>query len=658
MRLSALLRLPNLPVPLLLSALLMRPVDANWIDPDTPLNVRTTRPLNVKAPPKYVPPVTKTKSPAPTTSPAPTSSTDAPTDAPTTSPTMFPTFNPERTFDLVFSDEFNVAGREFRDGSDPRWTAIHKNDYTNDALHYYTPERVTTDDDGHLVITTTAETTTILGFDDVQRKKTKIKKHFSSGMLQSWNKFCLTGGIVEARVTLPGSANVGGLWPAFWLLGNLARHTYVASSEHVWPWSSSLPCQHANARAQAISACHSVSHYGMRPHFGRGAPEMDVFEVQPGNIKANNGPFLKMPVGQPFASASYQVAPGRRTNRPGNGEWPGPNQWYSGLMGGRNATPNILFYGTYNHFRDDVSPAKQDYWSDAVSYNQQLNASHFEAPHTYRLEWDVPSSNASHGYLHWFLDNELVYSLDGAGLAAAQTGAEVSSEPSYIILNTAVSKQWGFPPTCPANCPCKTYDCNSKRWQDVCGFSEGFCSMLKNKTADTGTAAPPAYKIDWIRAYQDSGNPQQKVGCSTPERPTRKFIKAFSSKYKQEHDETPLRGIPVGLGPCSSTDDCGGTTRGRCTGGHVCECHAGWTGPHCRASVAYNDIEYDVADTILDVGFIPPRVAPLALYGGLASLLVLLVLGMQCRQQLAVWAPTLPPEDAVAAVKLLATRSV
>ena len=35
---------------------------------------------------------------------------------------------------LVFSDEFNTDGRKFIDGMDPRWTAINKDDYTNNAL--------------------------------------------------------------------------------------------------------------------------------------------------------------------------------------------------------------------------------------------------------------------------------------------------------------------------------------------------------------------------------------------------------------------------------------------------------------------------------------------------------------------------------------------
>ena len=67
-------------------------------------------------------------------------------------------------------------------------------------------------------------------------------------MLQSWNKFCLTGGVVEMSAKFPGRPvgglerlrmddlklfgarnarnrpcfkDIPGLWPAFWLLGNL-----------------------------------------------------------------------------------------------------------------------------------------------------------------------------------------------------------------------------------------------------------------------------------------------------------------------------------------------------------------------------------------------------------------------------------------------------
>jgi hypothetical protein len=107
-------------------------------------------------------------------------------------------------------------------------------------------------------------------------------------------------------------------------------------------------------------------------------------------------------------------------------------------------------------------------------------------------------------------------------------GSEISSEPMYVILNTAVSKQWGFPKECPANCPCDKYDCNSPKWQEVCGFAPGYCEMMKEKA--------PEYKLNWVRVYQDPTNEQQKVGCSTPERPTRKFIEAHEKLYKTEDD--------------------------------------------------------------------------------------------------------------------------
>jgi hypothetical protein len=107
-------------------------------------------------------------------------------------------------------------------------------------------------------------------------------------------------------------------------------------------------------------------------------------------------------------------------------------------------------------------------------------------------------------------------------------GSEISSEPSYILFNTAVSSEWGFPKECPANCPCKTYDCNSKDFREICGFSEGFCDMMKD--------SPPQMKVNWIRVYQNPDDPLQKVGCSTPERPTRRYIEAHEKLYKQEHD--------------------------------------------------------------------------------------------------------------------------
>ena len=63
---------------------------------------------------------------------------------------------------------------------------------------------------------------------------TKQEDHelnYTSGMMTSWNKFCFTGGLIVANVSLPGATNVAGLWPAIWTMGNLGRAGYGASLE-------------------------------------------------------------------------------------------------------------------------------------------------------------------------------------------------------------------------------------------------------------------------------------------------------------------------------------------------------------------------------------------------------------------------------------------
>mmetsp|Transcript_31418 Transcript_31418/g.34785 ORF Transcript_31418/g.34785 Transcript_31418/m.34785 type:complete len:647 (+) Transcript_31418:99-2039(+) len=618
-------------------------VIAHWVDPDTPLNSYKIQPYIPRV--RNVPRekadedddvIIEHRRKHPTHSP-----TLSPSNEPTQSPTMTPT-DRSRQFEIVFSDEFNTPGRSFEDGKDPRWTALNKNDYTNDALHYYNSNNVKTNKQGELVIRSEAVDTEVIGFDDVKLKHTHVTKHFRSGMIQSWNKFCFTGGIVEVEAELPGRHDVGGLWPALWMLGNLARHTYVGSSEHIWPWSSST-CTSKSQYSQHISGCANVGHYGMKSHLGRGAPEIDIFEVQPGPVGANTGSFLKSSVGQPFMSASYQVAPGKAANRPGSGWWPGPGQWYEGLKGGVNTSLNIYFYGTYNHFSGDDDPVHSDYWSDAISYNRQLNASYFEKPHIYRLEWEVPTDHTN-GYIRWYLDSELILSIDGSGIDAAGLGSEISSEPMYLILNTAISKQWGFPKKCPLNCPCKNYNCNSKMWAETCGFAEGFCEMMKKDT--------PEYKINWVRVYQDPNNEKHKVGCSTPERPTRKYIKAHEKAYKKVDDAHPLKALQRGRGLCDSLaknpnlkTGCGGAERGNCSPAGVCECHPGWTGPHCLVHEGYDPVNYDLPDKISDLGFVPPSMTSTGLLVGFCCLFGLLSIALFWKRWFDGWKPVFTLDD-------------
>ena len=291
-------------------------------------------------------------------------------------------------YKLVFSDEFNTPGRTFDDGKDPRWTSVNKNDYTNYALHFYKSELATTNN-GYLNISSIHKTTVFDVPDDKRFGKTKkMTKNYQSAMINGWNKFCFTGGIVEISARLPGRYDIGGLWPAMWLLGNLARATYVGSSDFMWPWSYDS-CKRSLQNAQAISACNEVNHFDMYPLKGRGAPEVDILEAMPGKEV-----LINTPVEKPYFSASLQISPGILDNRPETAQIPDLQYWYNhGLEYGVNTSLNIFFYGLrLEHKRKD-----QCYQADAISANRNLEEKHFQDFHTYRLEW-IPGEN---GYLKW-----------------------------------------------------------------------------------------------------------------------------------------------------------------------------------------------------------------------------------------------------------------
>lgn len=229
-------------------------------------------------------------------------------------------FHDGRTYELVFSDEFEVEGRTFKDGEDPKWTAMHKDDYTNYALHYYNSNLAKTSG-GYLNISTIVEDVKFSINSPEKLGVKEVTKNYQSGMIQGWNKFCFTGGIVEISAQLPGKYNVGGLWPAMWMLGNLARATYVGSSNNMWPWSYDS-CEQSFQHQQLISACNTVNHYRMNPHKGRGAPEIDILESMSGSEK-----LINTKIHRPYFSTSLQVAPGIQDYRPEVAQSPAPGMW-------------------------------------------------------------------------------------------------------------------------------------------------------------------------------------------------------------------------------------------------------------------------------------------------------------------------------------------
>ena len=85
---------------------------------------------------------------------------------------------PNAIYDLVFSDEFNVDHRTFHDGNDPKWTAMHKDDYTNYALQYYNADLIHTKH-GYLNISTIIEDIEFPLNDPLNKQKKKVKNYQS-----------------------------------------------------------------------------------------------------------------------------------------------------------------------------------------------------------------------------------------------------------------------------------------------------------------------------------------------------------------------------------------------------------------------------------------------------------------------------------------------
>ena len=254
-------------------------------------------------------------------------------------------------YELVMSDEFEREGRKFKDGDDPMWTGIDKSDDDQTSsgrksLQFYNATQLKTKN-GRLVIETTTEDTKWKGWNPYKKKYEQMSRHFKSGMIQSWNKFCYTGGILEVDVQFPGRSDVGGLWPAVWLLGNLGRATFEASTNLMWPWSYP-ECNRELQKAQEVSGCDVTSHYSLIPGRGRGATEIDVIEVMPG--PSTKLPIVKNNVHRPYTSMTLQLAPGipASMRRPSPGTLPEWGfHWYSNLTYGEDVSINPFFYGTY-----------------------------------------------------------------------------------------------------------------------------------------------------------------------------------------------------------------------------------------------------------------------------------------------------------------------
>ena len=115
---------------------------------------------------------------------------------------------------VIFSDEFNNAGRAVYPGDDSCQEVVDLHYWQTGNLEWYDPTAITTKD-GALKIT-------------LSRKEIH-DLNYQGGMATSWNQFYSTGGYIKVAMTLPGPDRIAGLWPTIWAMGNLGRAGYGAS---------------------------------------------------------------------------------------------------------------------------------------------------------------------------------------------------------------------------------------------------------------------------------------------------------------------------------------------------------------------------------------------------------------------------------------------
>lgn len=307
-----------------------------------------------------------------------------------------------------------------------------------------------------------------------------------------------------------------------------------------------------------------------------------------------------------------------------------------------NTSINPFFYGTFLGETKPGEPVtrtkKQAFQADAVGAAHQLTPEHFKRPHTFRLEWQPGKG----GRLDWYVkgyrinatttiegdgngtDWTLAFSLKDSSLSKLM-GSQIPIEPSYLIMNTAISSTWGFPYDAPEWCP-KCFDCDDPKC--ACNFYPGFCEML-----DAGSVT---MLIDSVRIYQTTNHSAHvgaphSLGCDPPEYPTREWIKGHEYRYMRNEPFAyadkghSMKPVQRGRGECRTDADCGGAVqnlnltqifevfkrtgrqlqntsaamskgRGACvpsnsilgfltmsptSTGKVCRCFDGFTGPHC-----------------------------------------------------------------------------
>ncbi|KAK9760785.1 hypothetical protein K7432_014831 [Basidiobolus ranarum] len=288
-------------------------------------------------------------------------------------------------------------------------------------------------------------------------------------MLQSWNKFCFTGGSIEVNVSLPGRGDVPGFWPAIWTMGNLGRAGYGATTEGTWPYTydscdigvtknQSLTNNLSWLPGQRLNKCVCKGQDHPSPGKGRAAPEIDIFEAA--GVSGQLG----------TVSQSHQIAP---------------------FNANYNINDKYVYIYGNNTQMNSYKGAKLQ---QAVSAVTTVPPQFYEGKgyQTYGFEYE-PGPN---GYVTWLINGKPSFRLD-AGAIGPDSMTKIaqrliSEEPMYVIMNLAISSGFG--------------------WVDF-----------------EHLPFPSTMRIDYVRLYQHPN--RINVGCNPKDFPTSDYINKHINAY-------------------------------------------------------------------------------------------------------------------------------
>ncbi|KAF4318275.1 hypothetical protein BBO99_00005585 [Phytophthora kernoviae] len=460
------------------------------------------------------------------------------------------------------------------------WTSLEKPDGVNGAMEIYSHNMTSTkcDDDGtcYFFIKTVDEVTTIHvynmythppGFQDVYF-------FYRGAMVQSWNKFCYQGGMLEVRAQLPGAVteksgnpdlkigNAGKIkntkfyptWPGIWMLGNLGRAIFSASTNRMWPFSyNKCDPDVFDPSYQRISACDDNPGYGLNPNQGRGAPEIDVLEGSANLI-----------------SSSLQVAPGMPDDYR---LFPGE---YSGcIYGAACQTLGANFMDVPTAYYQKERGHKSWYQGLRYSANNNCAPTADDKQDYTTIAASVKAGITENGSPLFEVTSE---SVENVPQNAKKTNPQkiMIEEPLYIIFNVALSSTWGATPPNPGK------ECRGNGTDETV-----------NRICDS---FPMYMNVDYIRLYQDLADDLEadnymQVGCDPASHPTKEWIEGHIDEY-EDHDN--MWKEVTGKAFCKTNDDCtiggniGNTAlkTGKCVK-RRCECtYRSWGGPRCTTALS------------------------------------------------------------------------